>query len=912
MRGGDARVASDGQRMRNGRDRPPRVAFGHGHDVDPSGPGPAKQRGCRRLCPPGRGGSRFRTGRTGSRRGRHGRTRRRRGGERDRGRHDPPSLLRARGRARRGTGGGVCRRQCSHLPAQRGRSRLRRDGNDLHRAGAARRRRLSRPYRRQPRLSVARRPSAPDQRRPFAGGPTGARRGLDRGTGGEKPAAPCHPARARHGAECRARGLAAGIAAPPRRCLCVVLGWPERSGRRRHDRRHRRAPAARRGLCGPDRGGARRRRHRQRLGRGLRDRSGAGAGGRGADDASAAVVPGRAMSLGNTGPVELHEPIGEDGRYELRELLGEGGVGQVYGAWDSVLGRQVAIKMLRPELSRDREFLTRFYGEAQRLANLNHANITTLYEYVKGQRPFMVMELVRGRTLKELLAHRHHLPVRESLAVLAQTLDGLAHAHRLRVIHRDIKPSNLMVTDGGVVKIMDFGIARVHGSQHMTRAGQAFLTPLYASPEQIRGEEADERSDLYGLGVVFYEMLAGRPPFIAKSEYLLERAHLEEPPPSLAMLVPGLDPRIEAAVMQALAKKPEERFASAEEFARAVGARAIRGDAPDILQEFIAEAGRKTADETRLRPLAQPPSIPLAPLSPPPAAAAEPTAAAKPAEATGPVGGGGRRRIALIGGIAAALAALVALFALLQPLDEVRMAIFGAPRTRPTPPPLAAALEVRTTPAGAMLRIDGRAAGAAPLSQKLAPGQHVIAASLPGYQAKTLSVALQPGQNPPVSIALTPLAAALEVRTTPAGAMLRIDGRAAGAAPLSQKLAPGQHVIAASLPGYQAKTLSVALQPGQNPPVSIALTPLAAALEVRTTPAGAMLRIDGRAAGAAPLSQKLAPGQHVIAASLPGYQAKTLSVALQPGQNPPVSIALAALPAPSPPQAKPDLEGVVK
>ena len=306
--------------------------------------------------------------------------------------------------------------------------------------------------------------------------------------------------------------------------------------------------------------------------------------------------------------------LAKAGSFELLELLGEGGVGQVYSARDPVLGRQVAIKMLRHELSSDREFRDRFYGEAQRLGDLNHANITTLYGlHFVGDEPFMVMELVRGRTLKELREHVRRLPPRESLAALAQTLAGLAYAHRAGVIHRDIKPSNLMITDGGIVKIMDFGIARVRGSTHMTRAGQALLTPLYASPEQIRGEEVDERSDLYSLGVVFYEMLAGRPPFSAKSEYLLERAHLEDPPPPLAEQVPGLDPPIEAAVMRALAKDPEDRFASAEEFGRAVGARAIRGDAPDILQDFITAAFREApADETRrISRTREPPAPPI-------------------------------------------------------------------------------------------------------------------------------------------------------------------------------------------------------------------------------------------------------------------------------------------------------------
>ncbi len=532
--------------------------------------------------------------------------------------------------------------------------------------------------------------------------------------------------------------------------------------------------------------------------------------------------------------------LGKAGPFELIELLGEGGVGQVYGARDPLLGRQVAIKMLRRELSGDREFLDRFYGEAQRLGDLNHANITTLYGlYFEGDKPFMVMELVRGRTLKDLLRRTRRLPPRESLAVMAQTLAGLAYAHRAWVIHRDIKPSNLMVTDGGIVKIMDFGIARVRGSLHLTRAGQAFLTPLYASPEQIKGEEVDERSDLYSLGVLFYEMLAGRPPFVAKSEYLLERAHLEDAPPPLAEAVPDLDPRIAAAVMRALAKNPAERFASAEEFGHAVGARAIRGDAPDILQEFIAATFRGApADETRLNPRAN--------FSrPPPVSEQAGSASSAPAPVTGanfskhgPIveppkrsdgRGRARRRVALIGGIALALAAAaVAMLAWLHPPARITAAIPKAPHTTPAPPTPVALLDIRTKPSGATVRIDGAAAGAAPLLHKIPPGKHLVQASLAGYQPKSASIDLQPGQTLPVELGLTPLPAALQIRTTPSGATVRIDGAAAGAAPLLHKAPPGKHLVQASLAGYQPKSLSVDLRPDQTLAVDLQLAALPA------------------------------------------------------------------------------------
>jgi serine/threonine protein kinase len=294
------------------------------------------------------------------------------------------------------------------------------------------------------------------------------------------------------------------------------------------------------------------------------------------------------------------------GPYEVEELLGEGGVGQVYAARDTLLGRRVAIKTLRPEMSRDRNLIERFYVEAKSLANLNHSNIATLYALqlessIGGEEACMIMELINGCTLKDLLTRVHRLSLRESLAVNAQAVAGLRYAHRRGVVHRDIKPSNLMVTDEGVLKIMDFGVARVLGAQQLTRTGEFYGTIAYASPEQIRADPIDERSDIYSLAIVLYRLLAGTPPFKADSDYALMTAHLQTPPPPLGERVPELDANTEAVLMRALAKQPADRFATIEEFGRAVGANAIRGESVDILQQLYAEVFENSgSDATRV------------------------------------------------------------------------------------------------------------------------------------------------------------------------------------------------------------------------------------------------------------------------------------------------------------------------
>ncbi|CAN2533176.1 Serine/threonine-protein+kinase+PknD [Methylocapsa aurea] len=274
------------------------------------------------------------------------------------------------------------------------------------------------------------------------------------------------------------------------------------------------------------------------------------------------------------------------GHYRIVELLGAGAMGKVHVAFDTFIDREVAIKSLRAELTQDPEFVGRFKAEAQSLARLNHPNITTLYSLLPdGNALYMVMELVRGRALDDVLRDcGGPLGVKESLAIIAQAADGVAYAHQMGVIHRDIKPSNLMIGNDGRVKIMDFGIARVQGSVRMTRAGTAIGTPLYMAPEQRRGSEGDERSDLYSLAVVLYEILSGAPPFAGLDEVELLQAQIGKDPPPLVPRVVGVTPELEAALMKALAKRPEQRYPSIRAFSDAIGATSLRVDATTIVQ----------------------------------------------------------------------------------------------------------------------------------------------------------------------------------------------------------------------------------------------------------------------------------------------------------------------------------------
>jgi eukaryotic-like serine/threonine-protein kinase len=270
------------------------------------------------------------------------------------------------------------------------------------------------------------------------------------------------------------------------------------------------------------------------------------------------------------------------GPYQIIELLGEGGGGRVHAAFDTVLEREVAIKSLRPEVLNEESFLERFRNEATHLARLNHPNITTLHSlFSEGRNLYMVMERVRGQSLDELLRTRGApFGVKDSLALINQVAEGLAYAHSMGVIHRDIKPANLMITDTGLAKIMDFGIARARGAQRLTRDGGIIGTLPYMAPEQLRGEPGDERSDLYSLAIVLYEMLAGHVPFAAATDYALMHAQIHARPPRLCL--PDLAAHVESALLRALAKKPERRFDSLQTFRDALGTSALSLEASNI------------------------------------------------------------------------------------------------------------------------------------------------------------------------------------------------------------------------------------------------------------------------------------------------------------------------------------------
>ncbi|MBC7842637.1 MAG: protein kinase [Gemmatimonadaceae bacterium] len=259
------------------------------------------------------------------------------------------------------------------------------------------------------------------------------------------------------------------------------------------------------------------------------------------------------------------------GNYRVVSRLGEGGMGTVYRAVDTMLDRDVALKVLRPELARQAALVERFRAEAVALARLRHEHIAALYGLDRqGEEFVMVMEYVSGETLESRLAREGTMNWQQAVPIMRGVLEALGHAHVRGVVHRDIKPANVMVDGDGTVKVMDFGIARLMGENRQTRAGVAIGTPSYMAPEQLRGEDVDGRTDLYAAGALLFELLTGRVAFQADSDYSLMMQQLNEPPPAPSTITGEVPRALDAAVARAMAKKPEQRFATAGEFSKAL------------------------------------------------------------------------------------------------------------------------------------------------------------------------------------------------------------------------------------------------------------------------------------------------------------------------------------------------------
>jgi serine/threonine-protein kinase len=270
-----------------------------------------------------------------------------------------------------------------------------------------------------------------------------------------------------------------------------------------------------------------------------------------------------------------------DDRYQVVSRVGSGGMAEVYCAEDLQLGRRVAVKLLHERFAQDEEFVERFRREASSAASLSHANIVSVFDRGEwGGTYYIAMELLTGRSLDAIVREEAPLTPERAIELTEQVLAAARFAHRHGVVHRDLKPHNVIIDDEGRVKVTDFGIARA-GASEITQTGSIMGTARYLSPEQAQGESVGPRSDLYAIGILLYELLTGTVPFEGESVVAIALRHLSEPPRPPSTLVSSISPNLDAIVLRALAKDPDQRFADADEFLAALAGERERLRAED-------------------------------------------------------------------------------------------------------------------------------------------------------------------------------------------------------------------------------------------------------------------------------------------------------------------------------------------
>jgi len=254
------------------------------------------------------------------------------------------------------------------------------------------------------------------------------------------------------------------------------------------------------------------------------------------------------------------------GRYEIIEELGKGGMGKVYRVEDKKINEEVALKLIKPEIAAEKKTIERFRNELKFAREISHRNVCRMYDLNEEEgMPYITMEYVTGEDLKSLVKRIGKIPVEKAVSIAKQVCEGLAEAHRIGVVHRDLKPSNIMIDREGNVRIMDFGIARSLKAKNITREGVMIGTPEYMSPEQVEGKKADQRSDIYSLGIIIFEMATGRAPFEGETPLSIAMKHKSEEPPDPRKINAQIPDDLSRLILKCMEKDNEKRYQGTKE-----------------------------------------------------------------------------------------------------------------------------------------------------------------------------------------------------------------------------------------------------------------------------------------------------------------------------------------------------------
>jgi serine/threonine-protein kinase len=508
-----------------------------------------------------------------------------------------------------------------------------------------------------------------------------------------------------------------------------------------------------------------------------------------------------------------------EGRFRIEAFLARGGMGEVYRGVDVPLQRDVAVKLLAEELCRDPLVVERFLREARATASLDHPNVIPVYAAGSWSgRPYLVMKFVQGETVADRIRRAGPIPVPEAVAIVSQVCDGLGVIHARGWVHRDIKPQNLMVLPDGRCLILDFGILRQQDST-LTATGVVAGTPAYIAPEQAREPKgADARSDLYALGVTFFEMLTGELPFKASSAFDLLLKHTQEPPPRPSARRPGLSRRLDELILRLLVKDPARRVQTASDLKAALAATELEETTP--VPRRTAPPSPRTRPEPALSRTSEVRATGVA---------GERLAAREVRQRP--------KRVAWIAaGLAAVAVAAVLAWTLARPARDRAPPSRGAappapqiaetpsePEPAPAPAPAPRGrLVVNSIPADAVVRVDGTSVGRTPRELDLAPGTYRVELAKDGHKPGREEVRLEAGRSERVDLVLEPLPATLTVTTSGTWGLISIDNEVLGKTQsVTSRLPPGPHQVRVRRPGYVPVIQRVTLAPGEVKTIEI-------------------------------------------------------------------------------------------